>query len=416
MASAKRYFINSMSDYITGESVRIQHQQIKQRCMDVVKHIFAKQGNSFRDCDGGLYVGVAGVSYMCYYLSQKQSFCEEKKMFLKNADEYLTTALANAEQSKFQSDKSMHFGFLLGNGGVYAIAALLFDDLGKKDHCDKFIQQYVTLADVGIPVHFLRCGSDELFVGRAGYLCGALLMNKKFKTQVVPSSKIEAVCASIIQSGREYAKRHQSPAPLMYAYYKTEYLGAAHGLSAILQMLLSFPEYLAANPDAEKDVRQTVDFMLSLQTSSGNFPCAMDEVAIPRPEPEELIHWCHGAPGVVYLMARAYHIWHDEKYLNACLRCGECVWKKGLLRKGPGICHGVAGSGYVFLLLYRLTADQKHLHRAQQFADFIFTEEFSKARTPDCPYSLYEGLAGTACFLADLLQPDSSEFPFFDIF
>ncbi|XP_013776330.1 lanC-like protein 3 [Limulus polyphemus] len=416
MASAKRYFINSLSDYITGESVRIQHQQLKQHCVDVVKHIFAKQGNSFRDCDGGLYVGVAGVSYMCYYLSQLQSFSEEKKMFLKNAEEYLSTALAYAEQPKIQSDKSMQFGFLLGNGGVYTVAALLFDALGKKDHRDKFIQQYITLADVGIPVNFLRCGSDELFVGRAGYLCGALLLNKKFKTQVVPSSKIEAVCASIIQSGREYAKRHQSPAPLMYAYYKTEYLGAAHGLSAILQMLLGFPEYLTANPDAERDVRQTVDFMLSLQTSSGNFPCAMDEVAIHRPEPEELVHWCHGAPGVVYLMARAYRVWHDEKYLNACLHCGECVWKKGLLRKGPGICHGVAGSGYVFLLLYRLTADHKHLHRAQQFANFIFTEEFSKARTPDCPYSLYEGLAGTACFLADLLQPDSSEFPFFDIF
>ena len=30
--------------------------------------------------------------------------------------------------------------------------------------------------------------------------------------------------------------------------------------------------------------------------------------------------------------------------------------------------------------------------------------------------SLYEGTAGTVCFLADVLNPDDAEFPFFDIF
>ena len=59
--------------------------------------------------------------------------------------------------------------------------------------------------------------------------------------------------------------------------------------------------------------------------------------------------------GVVYLFARAYKVWGDQKYLDVSLRCGELTWQRGLLKKGPGICHGVAGSGYVFLLLYRLT-------------------------------------------------------------
>lgn len=82
-----------------------------------------------------------------------------------------------------------------------------------------------------------------------------------------------------------------------------------------------------------------------------------------------------------------------------------------------GICHGVAGNGYVFLLLYRLTGDKKHLHRALQFAEFIFSPEFKRgARTPDSPYSLYEGLAGTVCYLGDLLQPEKAAFPFMDIF
>jgi hypothetical protein len=93
------------------------------------------------------------------------------------------------------------------------------------------------------------------------------------------------------------------------------------------------------------------------------------------------------------------------------------IWKKGLLKKGPGICHGVAGSGYAFLLLHRLTNDDKHLYRAMKFAGFLTSEDFiNQSRTPDRPLSLFEGIAGTVCFLIDLLQPEKAEFPFMNVF
>lgn len=82
-----------------------------------------------------------------------------------------------------------------------------------------------------------------------------------------------------------------------------------------------------------------------------------------------------------------------------------------------GICHGVAGNGYVFLLLYRLTKDKKHLNRALKFGEFIFTDEcIQGSRKPDNMYSLYEGLAGTVCYLTDLTQPEKASFPFLDVF
>lgn len=74
-------------------------------------------------------------------------------------------------------------------------------------------------------------------------------------------------------------------------------IGAAHGLCAILQMLLTFPSYIDRNPEAEQKVKASVDFLLSLQTPAGNFPCAMDEIEQPRSDANELVHWCHGAPG-----------------------------------------------------------------------------------------------------------------------
>ena len=45
---------------------------------------------------------------------------------------------------------------------------------------------------------------------------------------------------------------------------------------------------------------------------------------------------CHGAPGTVYLFVKAFLVWRDDAFLNAALRCGEVVWQRGLLRKGPG--------------------------------------------------------------------------------
>lgn len=82
-----------------------------------------------------------------------------------------------------------------------------------------------------------------------------------------------------------------------------------------------------------------------------------------------------------------------------------------------GICHGIAGNGYVFLVLYRLTQNEIFLKKAQQFAHFIFSDEFQAgARSPDSPFSLFEGLAGTACFLNDILYPSKAAFPLMDVF
>lgn len=40
--------------------------------------------------------------------------------------------------------------------------------------------------------------------------------------------------------------------------------------------------------------------------------------------------------GIVYLLAKAYLVFEDPSYLVSCLKCGDLVWAKGLLKKGPG--------------------------------------------------------------------------------
>ncbi|CAF5161703.1 unnamed protein product, partial [Rotaria sp. Silwood1] len=71
--------------------------------------------------------------------------------------------------------------------------------------------------------------------------------------------------------------------------------------------------------------------------------------------------------------------------------------------------------GYAFLDLYRVTHDPKWLHRAIKFAQFCL--DYGKhhlARTPDRPFSLFEGLAGTIYFMADILTPAYARFPAFE--
>lgn len=405
-----RYFENKFKDYTPGENVHVDQAKWVAQVNQLAESILEGMPASLENCDGGLYVGNAGISYMFYCLSNNDCFKGSRAEFLEKAVIYANVSLEYAKSSS--RDKS---SFILGEAGVQAVSSLIHEAIGDKSKADKFANKFSALSKICTPLSFLRCGSDELFVGRAGYLCGVLNLNRKLGRQVVSESVIHEICSVIVESGRRHVQRNPS-IPLMYAYYDTEYLGAAHGMSSILQMLMCFPSFLKSNPDHEKVVRAGVDFMLSLEQDNYNYPPAMDEVKRRRPDKEELVHWCHGAPGVIYMLARAYRLWGDDKYLQACIRCGELTWHRGLLRKGPGICHGVAGSGYVFLLLYRLTGDQKYYYRALKFAEFLFSQEFQQARIPDSPYSLYEGWAGTVCFLADLLQPQKAEYPFFDVF
>uniref|UniRef100_A0A3Q2D5F7 LanC like family member 3 n=1 Tax=Cyprinodon variegatus TaxID=28743 RepID=A0A3Q2D5F7_CYPVA len=429
-----RCFANRFSDYrgalLPGQGA----EAVIPAVVSKIERILKKVPIDINDCDGGLYDGPAGVAYMLYHVSECPLFSEQREVYLKTAKQIIDVSVRYADA---EPDKNMRAAFLLGGAGIYAVAAMIYKSLGLADFV-KPLSKFRSLWEVCAPINFLECGSDELFVGRAGYLCAALVLKQKLGIEILSKDQIKYICQAIIESGKQYARRKRKPFPLMYSYYGTEYLGAAHGLSSVLQMLLSYQDMLSG---AERDlVWQSVDFLMS-QEQNCNWPAELGAI-IEREN--ELVHWCHGAPGtttvndavshyllhivvtlmvpsrpagVAYLFAKAYLINKKPQYLDTCIRSGELVWQKGLLKKGPGICHGVAGSAYVFLLLYRLTGNSKYLYRAQRFAEFIFTEEFKAGSlSVTSIYSLFEGLSGTVCFLVDLLQPDQSEFPLFSVF
>jgi len=211
--------------------------------------------------------------------------------------------------------------------------------------------------------------------------------------ELLSSEDIHSVQKIIIRQGREYARENHSPSPLMWEWHG-EYLGAAHGVSGILQALLSHYDLL--NGDEREDVRRTLDWLLSIQTEDGNFPSSVKHIGRSShavignylthaglgESRHELVHWCHGAGGVIFLLVTAAltfkpHSQPDyNTYLQAARRCGDLIWQRGLLRKGPGICHGVAGGGYAFLTLYRLTGEERYLQWARLFAAVMMDSQF----------------------------------------
>lgn len=189
-----------------------------------------------------------------------------------------------------------------------------------------------------------------------------------------------------------------------------------------------------AVPDAQGLIQKTLRYILNLECDAdglkpangkgGHFPT---RASYPNVGPEgssllgrsrcSLVHWCHGAPGAIFMFCRAYSVYSDRLYIEAALRAGEVVWEQGLLKKGPGACHGIAGNAYALLELYNLTRDGKWLHRAVQFASFMDSAQFRQgSHIPDHPYSLFEGWAAATCLYADLLSAEQqidAAFPLF---
>lgn len=414
-----RHFINNLDLNKGGsllENFAVWKDEADKIIQSVLINVDCNADITRNKIDHTMYTGNLGVGYMLWYVTQCPVFAEEAPTYTVKARRYLDN-LKNVLATKKHRCITDYSAFLCGDAGIHAVLGVFYNSVGDKERSRCHFDMYTQFAAHIKAADYVKFGGDEFLVGRAGYMAGIIWAERQIGRQIMSLEDRTAVCNAIILSGRSYSQANNLQSPLMYHYYGTEYLGAAHGLSSILQVLLCEKNYVKSNPDIEKDIKESVDFLLKLQKPNGNFPADLKEFYTDVSSKSELVHWCHGAPGVIYLFAKAYLFWGEEKYLNACIQCGDLIWRKGLLKKGPGICHGVAGNGYAFLLLYRLTKDEQFLHKAYLFANFMLSDDFKRnARMPDAPFSLYEGLAGTACFFIDLMQPHKAAFPFMDVF
>lgn len=177
-----RFFMNKLPDYTPGTNVQVDISKWKEMTEKVVEKVLSKRPPSYENCDGGLYVGDAGIAYMLYYLSQNSQLSSKKDDYLKSAMQYTQISMEYLKRYKTNDPPC---SFILGKAGVIGLSSLLFQAIGDGQSSDKMSNEYAHLSEDCTPINFLRCGSDELFVGRAGYLCGVMNLQQKLGKKVI---------------------------------------------------------------------------------------------------------------------------------------------------------------------------------------------------------------------------------------
>ncbi|CAJ0572591.1 unnamed protein product, partial [Mesorhabditis spiculigera] len=393
-----------MVRYIHNPYLHGREQEGSEKCTEefliqstkrVVETILSRRRDEDEMNDAAPYKGLAGIALCLAKAGRhlgKRDLCSEAEKLLQRAHSL------RHEKSEKQAR------YLDGDLGTMTVALTYKRDEGIEKNIHALVR---ALIGPEFPC-------DEVLYGRAGFLAAALWLKIAHGTDVINPTDVKAVIEEIVYRGKEGKSGDSSP-PLMWEWHGTDYLGAAHGVAGILHLILSFPDLLTAGVHA--DVIRTAEWMVSIQDDTGNFPSSRKWIGKGKEEP--LVHWCHGAPGVVPLLITMHRHEARDNYLEALLRAGELIWTEGLLKKGPGLCHGISGNAYALLSIWirnTHTQDQKWLDRARCFALLMMDDEIRhQQRTPDSPYSLYEGWAGALCLLVDLHAPDQAQFPLFPI-
>lgn len=279
----QRYFDNPYEDY-KGEEIHIDKNHIrnliKNYVTDILKHTkddrdprvdlyVGDAGNSLTfisnrmNCLFNLYfIKISGIAYMFLRLCQTNELVRETSA-IENATFYINRA-KNITRP-YTRPRDERCAFLAGNAGIYAMSAAISQFTSQSETLKQDLEEFEKGFDACKPIQFNKSGSDEVLVGRAGFLSGVYWLNRLIQPKPFENKAIIEICESIVSSGRQYAKSKRSPFPLMYAYHSTEYLGAAHGLCAILHMFLESP-WFSGKPndvtipnDVFVDIKTTID-------------------------------------------------------------------------------------------------------------------------------------------------------------
>lgn len=372
----------------------------------VVEATWKRDSNMGAGIDPTVYTGLLGTAFTC--LRSYEVTGNEQDLLL------CSNIVDTCSVSAHASSRQMTLTFLCGRGGLYALGAVAANYKGDHQGRDFFLNLFLEVAqERALPVGPEEGGfgmSYELMYGRAGFLWAALFINKHLGEGTLPCDLLMPVVDAVLAGGRAGASDNAA-CPLMYRWHGTRYWGAANGLAGILQVLLHFPLSIE---DVE-DVKATLRYMMSNRfPHSGNYPSSEGN---PR---DKLVQWSHGATGMAITLCKASEMFpNDREFRNAAIEAGEVVWKSGLVKK-VGLADGAAGNAYAFLSLYRLTGESIYEERANAFASFLYHNAselvtIGDARGANHAFSLFQGLAGTACLWFDILKPESSRFPGYEL-
>eukprot|EP00439_Symbiodinium_sp_Y106_P023764 s2596_g2.t3 len=332
---------------------------------------------------GSVYTGAGGVAYTLLHLAacglhDPSTACVDSGRILAEAE---------------TSSDARRVTLLEGLAGCVALQAWTHQLRQEQEKVRECVGRVERLAEAASA---LPEGECEVLYGRCGFLCVILFLRKYLGDPQLLAGPATELVRQVVESGQRHAREGW---PLYYEWHDKCYLGGAHGIAGILHILVQLPKELAAaGSDVANLICRSADKLLDGQFVSGNLPSSVGS------DRDRLVQFCHGATGAVPLMLRLANVYKQPRYLQHAQELGHVIWRRGLLStKGLGLCHGTPGNGFALLALYRQTQDEVWLNRALHFAVFACDRQEDLSQLADRPYSLFEGLAGAACFWGSVI-------------
>ena len=183
-------------------------------------------------------VGRSGVALLLQHIASKlctDSPADKSQGYLKRALKLLEPALSHLDTHKPT--------FLCGAGGPLAIGTVLLNKLGDNTRANDCVEKLKRLYTEHKP-SFAKLPSEILF-GQCGYLYG-LLFVRAHQPRLIEDDLIAEVVSLVLDIG-ERQREAMYASPVMYTWHGKHYLGAAHGLTGILTLLLQVTLFLSLN-------------------------------------------------------------------------------------------------------------------------------------------------------------------------
>lgn len=412
-----RYVQNTLEPVSLDEhSVQKTLRLLQQAVHDGIR-LLEEHRREYLSAGDSIYVGSSGISLMCLRLLKQADAL--------NLDSTLTNTLKSLSaphqrsSSRSSGPISIRAGRLspidspVGLATVRALGAL-HNPSGQHTVLEEDLQILESA------VHAAKHDStrtNEVLYGKAGLLFALLQLREAANkhepgderlSRLVNDEALLVLIQAIIRDGTE---ANQDELPLYFEWYGKCYLGAMHGIAGILTVLLQCPLHLISK--YQRVLLASIDHLITLSLQNeGHLPSSLP---VKHRSSSPLVQLCHGSPGLGLLLCTlttlhpswVTQLGNDTQQCMSAL--SEVIWEQGLLTKGIGICHGVSGNAWTLLLLARSQRGnpngQEDLLVGKALAFLLHSimlpplhyRHSSTYRTPDRPYSLFEGLAGAIC-------------------
>jgi len=352
-----RCYNNTMPDYTPGARVDLRAStlttvaQLHSRYIDMMLDNYlpgdARSAN--------VYIGSAGAALNFLKLYAKTG----NESHLATAKRYTDAALQELPALETTSRENGYASFMWAPAGVLAVVAVTYSHLADASTAAAAIDRMHSIIVANNATH------NDFLPGRAGLLFAARFVvanNPLDLTLPWTDEELIAVAQAIISAGTSPDRTYmqwQPPSNMKVG------LGTTHGTCGVVTELLYVPGLLT-NRSAVALIEATLDHVVSMQFTTGNFPEQYE-----NPLDDVLVQWDHGAPGVSVTLLLASKMLNKTSYLQSAQLAQDCVWRRGLLTKGLQNCHGISGNVYTMMIAHQVTGDVKYLYRALRFVEFV---------------------------------------------